>query len=319
MTGFRSSVPPVSGWASPGWLSLSFALGPDPLPYWWVFSGCLSGSTALGFPYGAVPLAYSGVVFAYRRDPERPGGVGLAFTDRLDGVSGGAFGSLNLAGSGGDEPQNLRANVGLVSTTLGIASLTGVHQVHGRDVLAVGPDGAATRLWQSDDDLPDADALVTTAPGVGLCIRVADCVPVLLADERAGVIGAAHAGRKGLLAGVLEAVVAAMRQRGAADIAAWIGPHICGACYEVPPEMAEDAWARLPATRSVSRHGTTAIDIGAGVASELGRLGCRVHRQERCTAEEPSLFSYRRDGGVTGRQAGIVWLAPTSGAEKPSR
>jgi YfiH family protein len=166
---------------------------------------------------------------------------------------------------------------------------------------------AAAGLWPA---FAEGDALVTAERGVGLLVRAADCVPILLADPEAGLVGAAHAGRAGLLAGVVEAVVAALRSRGARRLTAWIGPYICPACYELPAAMAAAAWARLPAARAKSARGAPALDLGAGAAAELGRLGCAVVRCDPCTAEAPDLFfSYRRDG-ATGRLGGVVWLAP---------
>jgi YfiH family protein len=210
-------------------------------------------------------------------------------------------------------------------TALGLTTLVGVHQVHGTAVVdphdliwdtpARAPATDSERLTGDPGHPPpgvfpaaaEADALVTQDRRVGLLIRVADCVPVLLADPEAGVIGAAHAGRVGLLAGVLDAVVAALRERGARSLTAWIGPHICGACYELPPDMAEAAWTRLPATWARSAWGTPAVDLGAGAAAELGRLGCAVVRLDPCTAQSSDLFSYRRDG-TTGRLGGLIWL-----------
>ncbi|MDR0415708.1 MAG: polyphenol oxidase family protein [Propionibacteriaceae bacterium] len=154
----------------------------------------------------------------------------------------------------------------------------------------------------------EGDALVTAARGVGLLIRVADCVPILLADPAAGLVGAVHAGRAGLSAGVVEAAVAALRARGARRLTAWLGPHICPACYELPAELAEAVWRRLPATRAKTAGGAPAVDLGAGAAAELARLGCAVERRDPCTAESPDLFSYRRDGR-TGRLGAVVWLA----------
>jgi len=252
-------------------------------------------------------------MFAFRRDPDGPSGVGVAFTDRLDGVSTGSFASLNLSDIRPDDDANERANAQLVASALGVESLIGVWQVHGAHVLRVpasDADAEALLDWDMTRESPYmvlADAMVTTAENIGLCIRVADCVPVLLGDSNAGVIGAAHAGRKGMLGGVVEATIEAMRELGARDIDAWIGPHICGQCYEVPSDMAEAAWQQLPATRATTRKGTPAIDLGAGAAAELERLGCAVHVEASCTFENPALFSYRRDGDQSGRQAGIVW------------
>lgn len=172
--------------------------------------------------------------------------------------------------------------------------------MHGGDVDVVTERRAGER--------PRCDGVVTARPGVTLMVRVADCVPVLLADPAAGVIGAAHAGRPGLAAGVVPATVARMRDLGAREVTAWVGPHICGACYEVPARMQEDVAAAEPASRSTTSWGTTALDIGAGVRAQLERDGVTVVDAARCTRESPDLFSYRRDGPRTGRMAGVIRL-----------
>lgn len=186
------------------------------------------------------------------------------------------------------------------------------HQVHGTGVAVVGPDFPY-------DDPPQADALVTRLTGVALVIHVADCVPVLLADQRAGVIGAAHAGRVGLLAGVLQATVAAMRDLGASDVHAWIGPHICASCYEVPADMAAAAWELIPATLAVSRLGTPAIDLGAGALAVLDSEGVgRTERHDPCTMCDARFFSYRRDRTLQ-RQEGIIVRTARVGPNEPGR
>jgi polyphenol oxidase len=242
-------------------------------------------------------------VYAYRttHDPVgRP--VELAFTDRYGGVSAAPFDSLNLAVEGGDDEaareQNLRILLGDFAPGAALADL---HQVHGRDVVVA--DGAATRAT--------ADGLVTDRPGVVLMIRAADCVPVLLADAAAGVVGAAHSGRPGLAAGVVPRTVRRMRELGATEITAWVGPHVCGACYEVPAEMRAEVGAVEPASVATTSWGTPSLDLGAGVRAQLDREGVRVVDVSRCTRESPDLYSYRRDGQAAGRLAGVVTLRPT--------
>lgn len=156
--------------------------------------------------------------------------------------------------------------------------------------------------------LPSADAMVTDLPGVALAIRVADCMPIMLADPKAGVVGAAHAGRVGFLAGVLPATVKSMHDMGATELLAWLGPHICGRCYEVPAEMAEQVWTEYPATRAVTRQGTPALDLGAGALAQLESLGVAAVGLDPCTFEGDDFFSHRRDHGA-GRLAGLVWNA----------
>jgi len=244
------------------------------------------------------------------------GGVGVAFTDRLDGVSLPPFDSLNLGRGGVDDPADIAANFGLLRQRLGVTKIVTVAQVHGTDVLEVTQDLAAA--WHDGSELGvhgplavplvEADAMVTRLAGVALCIRVADCLPVLFTDPSAGVIAAAHAGRVGLLAGVLPATVDAMRRQGAKDIQAWIGPGICGRCYEVPQAMADDAWAQLSATKAQTSWGTPSIDLPAGAVAQLSDAGVTVTQLGHCTFEHPNLYSHRRDHGATGRQAGLIWL-----------
>ncbi len=147
-------------------------------------------------------------------------------------------------------------------------------------------------------------------------------MPVLLADPAAGVIGAAHSGRPGLAAGVVPATVEAMRDQGARDITAWIGPHVCGGCYEVPPEMREEVGGVVPAAVATTTWGTPALDIGAGVRAQLEAAGVTVVDASRCTRESDDLYSHRRDGARAGRSAGLVRLRPTEPtgrADDPAR
>jgi YfiH family protein len=223
------------------------------------------------------------------------GPVDLAFTDRYDGVSAVPFDSLNLALVGDDDPEARRRNTALLLDDFAPgAELADMEQVHGRTVARAG------------GPREQCDALVTDRPDAVLMVRVADCVPVLLADPRAGVIGAAHAGRNGVAVGVVSACVEEMRLLGARDIAAWVGPHICGRCYEVPAALRGEVAAVEPATASTTSWGTPALDIGAGVVAQLERLGVQVHDVSRCTMESEDLYSFRRDGARAGRLAGLV-------------
>jgi YfiH family protein len=142
-------------------------------------------------------------------------------------------------------------------------------------------------------------------------VRVADCVPVLLADASAGVLGCAHAGRSGLAGGVVPNTLEAMRALGARRVRAWVGPCVCGGCYEVPEQMREEVAAVVPQARSTTRWGTPALDIGTGVEAQLRAEGCDVvATARRCTREDPDLYSHRRDGARAGRFAGLVWRRP---------
>lgn len=229
--------------------------------------------------------------------------VELAFTDRLGGVSAAPFDALNLGINTADDADVVAENLRLVLAdfggTSGMSGATGMHQVHGPDVVTV----------PTPEEIPTCDGLVTTTPGHTLIVRVADCVPVLLADPAAGVIGAAHAGRNGVLLGIVPATIERMRALGAVDITAWIGPHVCGSCYEVPAAMQDEVVAAVPATKATTRQGTPGLDLGAGVRAQLEEQGVTVVDASRCTLESADLYSYRRDGAAAGRFAGLIRLA----------
>ena len=233
-------------------------------------------------------------MFAYRDtregDPDNPAGdigpiVRVAFTDvHLD---------LSEASSGLDD------SLTYLEDALGVR-VARMRQVHGRDVAVVDDPVAIVP--------PEADGLVTNQRGVALLVRVADCVPVLLADPDTGVIGAAHAGRNGMAAGVVPHTVEQLRALGAEQVTAWVGPHICGRCYEVPEAMRAEVSAAVPESYAETRWGTPGLDLGAGVSAQLERAGCEVVRIDRCTLEHAQLHSHRRDGVAAGRFGGLIWV-----------
>jgi YfiH family protein len=232
------------------------------------------------------------------------GPVELAFTDRHGGVSGAPYDSLNLAWAG-DDPEALAENHRLLMADFAPEDeLAELSQVHGSTVAVIGPEGPSHEIQGHLHAV--ADGLVTAEPGVTLMVRAADCVPVLFAADDGAVIGAAHCGRPGLVAGIVPATLAAMRGLGAGPVTAWIGPYVCGRCYEVPDRMRDDVAAVEPASRATTSWGTPAVDVGAGVRAQLERDGVTVVDLARCTRESPDLFSYRRDDRVSGRQAGII-------------
>ncbi|MFF7165186.1 peptidoglycan editing factor PgeF [Streptomyces sp. NPDC008086] len=232
-------------------------------------------------------------------------GAHFAFTDRWGGVSAAPYEELNLGGAVGDDPEAVRTNRELAAKSLGLGpdEVVWMNQVHGADVVVV--DGP----W-CDRPVPEVDAIVTVRRGLVLAVLTADCVPVLLADPVAGVVGAAHAGRPGMIAGVVPATLRAMTELGAdpARIVARTGPAVCGRCYEVPEAMRAEVTAVEPAAYAETSWHTPAVDVAAGVHAQLGRLGVRDREQSPvCTLESRDHFSYRRDR-TTGRLAGYVWL-----------
>ena len=229
----------------------------------------------------------------------------LALTDRGGGVSTGPYAQLNLAWHVGDDPGSVEENRRRVAAELSlpVSKVVFMNQVHGGDVAVV--DGP----WPGR---PAAvDALVTRSTGTALAVLVADCVPVLLADSSARVVAVAHAGRRGLVTNIVEATVATMRDVGAREIHARVGPSVCGRCYEVPDALRATIAAVEPAAWSTTWTGQPALDVAAGVNAQLLRLGVEVNRLAGCTVEDPALFSYRREH-TTGRFAGLAWL-PASG------
>ena len=244
-------------------------------------------------------------MFAFR---ESRGSIDVAFTDRHGGVSQGPWQSLNLGTSNGDDPERVAHNHEIVADEFGLPPerMARMSQVHGDRVCV---------LSRRPEQIPVADGLVTAIPDLGLLVRAADCVPVVLADPEAGVVGVAHAGRPGLVVGVVASTVAALRATGARDLVAWLGPRVCGRCYEVPEQMRSDVADAIPAAWATTSWGTPAVDVGAGVASQLRALDVEVldpmaADTRWCTRESADLFSYRRQGRRSGRLGGLVRIRP---------
>ena len=217
-----------------------------------------------------------------------------AVTDRSAGVSTGRYSGLNLGAHVDDTPDAVIENRRLLTERLG-RPVVYMDQCHGAEVAVV--DGVP-------DLPPSCDAVVTRSTEVALAVLVADCVPVLLSGS-GGVVAAVHAGRPGLVAGVVPRTLEAMRDLGAGEVDAVVGPSVCGRCYEVPDEMRATAAAVQPVSATVSWTGTAAIDVAAGVVAQLRVGGVEVRWVPGCTRERDDLYSYRRDG-PTGRFAGVV-------------
>lgn len=229
-------------------------------------------------------------------------GVSAGFTARSNGgVSVPPFARLNLGNGVGDDPVAVARNRELAARGFGISpdSVTWMSQVHGRDVAVVDTPGNAGQV----------DAMVTSRPGVALAVLVADCLPVLVADADAGVVGAAHSGRPGTAANISGALIDEMTRQGAnpEHCVALLGPSVCGRCYEVPGDLRDEMKRVTPEGACVTRWGSPGVDIRAAVVAQLrvARVA-EIGHDERCTREDDTLFSYRRDA-TTGRFAGYVW------------
>ncbi|MBW8173573.1 polyphenol oxidase family protein [Ornithinimicrobium sp. Arc0846-15] len=245
-----------------------------------------------------------------RQEPEAERyGVEWGFTDRHGGVSQGQYGSLNLGAGVADDPAAVTENRSRVAQALGLAptNLRFMSQQHGCAVHTVQPD-------QERSGAPDVDGIVARGSSHGVAALVADCTPVLFVDRSVGLVAAAHAGRPGMMAGVVPATVQRLRDLGAVSLEAIVGPSICGRCYEVPLSMREAAGEVSAVTPTVTWTGTPAIDVAAGVVEQLAELGVPCSWVPGCARESDDLYSYRGEG-QTGRYAAVVRLLPPLGGE----
>ena len=219
-------------------------------------------------------------------------GVKVVYTTRLGGTSEGDYAHCNLGGKSGDDPNHVLANRVALSNAID-AKLSLVSQVHsgvavdvdelfvmnrpfGFDVSG-GKGETAQQVAETTDEpaVVEADGQVTAQKNVALGMFAADCLPVLMADPEAGVIGAAHCGRRGLQKGVIGATIEKMVSKGAQPerIVATLGPCICGDCYEVGGDIADEFDAQFPGTFTLSRFGQPGIDIAAAALQELAKAG----------------------------------------------
>ena len=224
-------------------------------------------------------------------------GIRHGFFTRQGGVSDGIYASLNCGFGSRDRTDDVAENRSRVARTLAVnrPALNTVHQVHSADVTTV------TTAWEPAA-APRADAMVCRTPGIAIGVLTADCGPILLADAEAGVIGAAHAGWRGALNGIVEATIGAMCDLGAGRerIAAALGPCIAQASYEVGPEF-RDAFLDADAANdgffvSSDRPNHFRFDLPGYVDERLARAGiATVERLDVDTyAEADRCFSYRR-------------------------
>jgi hypothetical protein len=243
-------------------------------------------------------------------------GVPHGFFTRRGGVSGGPFASLNCSLSSPDARESVLANRALAARAVGADpdQLVGLTQVHGAAVVPV------TRAWQAGAG-PRADAMVTNRRGLALGIVTADCAPVLFADPEAGVVGAAHAGWRGAVAGVLEATIEAMVALGAhpARIAAAVGPCIAQSSYEVAADLRDAVLARAAADARFfvpgGRPARWQYDLAGYCAARLmaAGIGQVMVTGADTLADEARFFSHRRrtlgDGGPIGHKISVIVAA----------
>lgn len=242
--------------------------------------------------------------------PGLPASVGAISTLRTGGVSGAPYddgaggGGFNLGMHVGDDPESVRRNRAQLSSLLPNEPAW-LNQVHGTTVVNAAETGGGC--------VPTADASIATELGIVCVIQTADCLPVLLCDADGQVVGAAHAGWRGLAAGVLENTVARMRAAGAGELIAWLGPAIGPARFEVGAEVREAFMQGFAAAESAFTAKAGVSDKYLADIYQLARLVllqqgvAQICGGDFCTVSEPERFySYRRDR-ITGRMASLIW------------
>ena len=254
----------------------------------------------LGAPSDAIPMTEPWIL----PDWPAPRGVHAAVTTRHGpGVSTGPYARFNLGLRSGDGAEAVASNRDALRHALDLPSEPRwLRQVHGTTVAQLGP--------LASDDEPQADAAVAHLPGTVLAILTADCLPVLFCSEDGARIGAAHAGWRGLAAGVLEATIAAM-DTPPARLLAWLGPCIGAASYEVGEEVRASfaGWnPEAAACFTATRPGHWQCDLAGLARQRLAAVGMtRIHGGGFDTLADERFYSYRRDGANSGRFASVIW------------
>ena len=218
----------------------------------------------------------------------------MLFTARHGGISAASFSSFNLGDHVGDQPDLVSSNRGILRQMLSRVEPKFMNQVHGNDVVEVNEDSLAPVT---------ADALVTRCAGLPLAVLSADCLPILVKGEN--IVGAIHAGRKGILNGIIERTISKMRALGGNDLSATIGPAICGECYEVDTQMYLDA-IKIDANLATTLD-AHCLDLKRAAVTQLSSQRVSVTDLGICTAHDQNYFSHRRDG-ISGRNAGVIVL-----------
>jgi len=216
------------------------------------------------------------------------------FTNRHGGFSHGDFASWNLANHVGDDPEHVFLNQAKLRQQVG--EIVVMSQVHGDRVIVVDKVPA---------EIPIADALITSNPNLALIVMVADCIPLLLRSEK--LVAAVHVGRAGLVNSIALKTVAMMRELGAVEIVGFVGPAICGSCYEVPQDLQDEVVALHPSAKCQTRSATPGLDLNRALVTALASAEVAVSIKPGCTFEDENLFSFRRNQR-TGRQAGVIKL-----------
>ena len=218
----------------------------------------------------------------------------ILFTARPGGTSVGPFDSFNLGDHVGDASKSVEGNRQILQGLISQPKLKFMNQVHGNEVVEVDEDSTSPIT---------ADALFTRSKGVPLVVLSADCLPILIKGEN--IVAAIHAGRKGILNGIIGKVIERLRSISNGEYVATIGPAICEKCYEVDLEMYLDAIGREPSL--ATNPDSHCLDLKRAATEQLKIRNIKVVDVGICTAHDLKYFSYRRDG-ITGRNAGVIVL-----------
>lgn len=236
--------------------------------------------------------------------PRGPAGSSAAWaaTGRAGGVSRGPHATANLAGHVGDDPDHVATNRRRLAATVGAEHLAVMDAEHGNSVAVVDEPG----------QVQGVDALVTDRPGLAIAALAADCATVILLGDDDRTVAVVHCGWRGLVNDVVGETAAVLRTRRVVVAAAVVGPAVCGVCYPVPDERADEvrrarSGAVTAAALVTCADGQQGIDVAAGIVQRIQELApaARIARSPRCTVEDAELFSFRRDG-VTGRHGLVV-------------
>lgn len=239
-------------------------------------------------------------------------GVGAWMSHRLGGCSAAPFDTLNLGSAVGDDPAAVQSNRQIFQSALGGAVPVFLKQVHGVTVIRLTTNDLAEAIGLMASH--EADAAVTTEPGIACTVQVADCLPVLFAAPQGRAVGAAHAGWRGLAAGVLEATlqeICALASCEPSQVQAWLGPCIGPRHFEVGQDVRE-AFSAAPsqAFRPQPQTGKYLANLPGLARWRLGLAGIpaqQIDADDGCTFSDPSrFFSFRRDH-LTGRMAAAIW------------
>ena len=242
-------------------------------------------------------------------------GVEAAFPSREGGLSAGPYATLNLGLAVGDDPAAVLENRRRLGTAIGLEVERWVvpSQVHGRHLVEVGEAEAGRGARDLTSTIAETDALLTAAPGLGLAVSHADCVPVVIAaaGREGPVVAAVHAGWRGMLDGIVEDAAAALTRRGR-PLGAVVGPSIGPCCFTVDDGLRRRFDARFPGVVT-----DATVDLWECAARQLRAAGVpagEITLTRLCTSCDGRFFSHRRDKGVTGRHLSPAWLAHRAAA-----